>query len=81
MIALANELDQARIGVAAGRSVGGAVARNRAKRVLRAAIQVLLPRITASVDIILLARQPITKVKSSELELVVETLLKKAKAI
>ena len=81
LIALPNELGQVRIGVIASRVIGGAVKRNRAKRLIRSAIQGLLPKITVGVDIILLARRPIIKVKSANLEPVIETLLNEAKVI
>ena len=64
LIALDNESDQTRIGVAAGKSVGNAVIRNRAKRLLRAAITDLIPDITPGYDITLLARKPIIGTKS-----------------
>jgi len=46
-------------GIAAGRSLGGAVQRNRAKRLLRAALQPLIPSLTTGWDVVLLARQPL----------------------
>ena len=39
---------------------------NRAKRILRAAIAPLLPEITPGYDILLIARRPILKVKSTQ---------------
>lgn len=51
-----NDLSISRFGVAAGRSVGGAVQRNRAKRLLREAIRRNLPVISAGWDVILIAR-------------------------
>ena len=47
------------MGVTAGRSVGGAVQRNRAKRLLREAMRTLLPSLCADRDVILIARQPL----------------------
>jgi len=53
-----NPADQphVKIGVAAGRTVGTAVTRNRAKRLLREAIRPLIPNIVSSLDLILIAR-------------------------
>ena len=53
-----NPVDQPRIkvGVAAGRTVGTAVHRNRAKRLLREAMRTLLPNIASNLDLILIAR-------------------------
>jgi ribonuclease P protein component len=45
-----------RVGVAAGRTVGTAVYRNRAKRLLREAMRSLIPDIASGLDLILIAR-------------------------
>lgn len=45
-----------RVGVSAGKAVGGAVRRNRAKRLLREAFRVLKGRLRAPCDIVLVAR-------------------------
>lgn len=79
LITLPNELDYTRVGVTASRAVGGAVQRNRAKRILRSAMQVCLPETQPGHDIILLARQPILSRKSHELEPVLNKLLGQAK--
>ena len=68
LIALDNDSGQTRIGVTAGKSVGNAVTRNRAKRLLRAAIMDLIPEITPGYDITLLARKPITDAKSPQVQ-------------
>lgn len=53
--------DQAgvRVGVSAGLAVGNAVKRNRAKRLLRAAMQELIPQTVSGSDLLLLARSPL----------------------
>lgn len=81
MIAVPNDLGRARIGIAAGKSIGGAVQRNRAKRMLRAGTQALPVNITANMDIVFLARRPILNAKSIDLEPAIDTLLKEAKVI
>jgi len=58
LIAAVNGLEYSRIAVAAGRTVGNAVKRNRAKRLLRAASQPLIAMLHPGWDIILVARQP-----------------------
>lgn len=78
LIALANGLGQSRVAVVANRSLGGAVARNRAKRVLRAAMQPLVEHIQPSQDILLLARHGITGAKSPQVQDALEQLLRKA---
>jgi len=67
-MALENDSDQIRVGVTAGRSLGKAVNRNRAKRLLRAAINPLLPGIVPGVDLMLIARKPILEVKSTQVQ-------------
>jgi ribonuclease P protein component len=59
LVALPNELEQIRCGVAAGRSVGGAVQRNRAKRILRAALQAYIASVQPGWDLVLIARAPL----------------------
>lgn len=60
LIAHPNDLLYCRFAVAAGRTVGNAVKRNRAKRILREVLRVLLPGISPGWDIIVIARQPIS---------------------
>lgn len=57
-----------RIGVTAGRSVGNAVLRNRAKRRLRAAINGLLLELAPGKNLILIARPAITIASFSEIQ-------------
>lgn len=48
--------EETRVGVVASRKVGGAVQRNRAKRLLRTAYRQCLPSINAPTELILVAR-------------------------
>lgn len=59
---LPNDLNQNRIAVIAGRSVGGAVQRNFAKRRLRSAIQEVIHKFDQGFDLVLIARKPILNV-------------------
>jgi ribonuclease P protein component len=76
-----NELAKVRVAVAAGRAVGGAVERNRAKRVLRAGIQPLLDGIAPGHDLLLIARIGIRGAKSTEAGEALQSLLSRAKLI
>jgi ribonuclease P protein component len=78
LIHLANELPHSRFGVAAGRSVGNAVRRNRAKRRLRAILAALSSEIVRGTDILLIARKPIVEANHARLDGAVRQLLKKA---
>ena len=57
-----------RFAVAAGRSLGSAVQRNRAKRQLRAALQPLFGRIEPGWDVLLLARRPMITASFQEIQ-------------
>ena len=70
-----------RVGVAAGKSVGDAVQRNRAKRLLRAGIAPLLPQIKPDVDVILIARQPLAEAKAAAAQEAIRKLLLRARLI
>ena len=56
LIVQSNNQPRVKIGVAAGRTVGTAVYRNRAKRLLREAMRTLIPDIASGLDLILIAR-------------------------
>lgn len=77
LVVLPNEQKGLRLAVAAGRDVGGAVQRNRAKRVLRAAIQPLTDKIKPDVDILLLARPAIQPANSPQVQEALQDLLKR----
>lgn len=81
LIALPNQHEHSRVAVAAGRSIGNAVQRNRAKRLLRHAIQPLFPMIPPSWDIILVARRPMTSATLQQTEQALRTLLSRAKLV
>lgn len=67
-----------RVGVTAGRTVGLAVQRNRAKRLLRAAMQSLLADLAPGRDILLIARQPLTESNIEETRSAILSLLRRA---
>jgi ribonuclease P protein component len=67
LIALPNEMDKSRFAVSAGRSIGNAVQRNQAKRILREALRPLIPSIPKGWDLVLLARKPIKSAQFVEI--------------
>lgn len=78
LIVYENQGDNIRIGIAAGRSLGMAVQRNRAKRMIRASIQSLLNRIHPGHDLIWIARRPMLEADYQNLQDAMLTLLRLA---
>ncbi|NPA93588.1 MAG: ribonuclease P protein component [Chloroflexi bacterium] len=78
LIVAPNELAQVRVGVAAGRSVGKAVQRNKAKRRLREIMRPLIPQIAPGHDLMLIARKPMIEADFAEVRRAVLTLLRRA---
>jgi ribonuclease P protein component len=81
LVARRNELGVTRVGVAAGKRVGSAVARNRAKRLMRQAMRIFSPRVTPGWDLLLIARAPIAPVKMQDVVAALEPLLCQANLI
>ncbi len=73
-----NEQGKPRLAVSAGRSLGRAVERNRAKRLLREAIRPNLPMILPGWDCLFLARRPVLTAPFSDTRSAVTTLLHRA---
>jgi ribonuclease P protein component len=72
--------DQAgvRVGVSAGLAVGNAVKRNRAKRLLRAAMNELLPQTVPGSDLLLSARSPLPASNLQQTRAALSNLLERA---
>ena len=66
------------VGVSAGLSVGNAVKRNRAKRLLRAAMNGLLPQTARGSDLVLIARSPLPGADLLQTRAALTNLLKRA---
>ena len=73
-----NRLGYTRIGLTATKKVGHAVQRNRARRVMRAALYQTLPYDVGGYDLVFVARGQTVRCKSGEVAAAAAQLLKKA---
>ncbi|HBY09215.1 MAG TPA: ribonuclease P protein component [Chloroflexi bacterium] len=78
LIKQANEIETSRFGISAGRSMGNAVQRNRAKRRIREVIRPRISEIQSGWDLIFLARAPLKNASYSELQTAIDQLIKRA---
>lgn len=81
LVVQASEAPRVRVGVTAGRSVGGAVQRNRAKRLLREAMRPLLPDLLPGWDLVLVARPALLSTSLQGIRQVLVGLLRRAQII
>jgi ribonuclease P protein component len=75
---LKSDLPETHVGVSAGVAVGNAVKRNRAKRLLRAAMSDLIPVIVPGSDLLLIARSPLAAANVFQAREALSVLLKRA---
>lgn len=78
---LKNRSGGLRVGITAGKKVGGAVQRNRARRVIRAAFYSLAPKIADGYDIVFVARTRTVSAKSTQIADVMQNQLKALNAL
>ena len=78
LIVLPGQEGMLRVGVAAGRAVGKAVRRNRAKRLLRAAIQPHLQDLVSGRDMVLIARRPMAEATFQQTQAALYNLLRRS---
>ena len=76
-----NRTNNVRLGITAGKKIGKAVKRNRAKRVITAAFLSVLPNIRDGFDIVIVARTRILDVKSTVVAASLHKLLSAAGAL
>jgi ribonuclease P protein component len=81
LVALPDPEQGVRFGIVAGRSVGNAVRRNRAKRQMRSALQPYLPAILPGWAVVLIARRPIGEAGFAQIQVALLALLRRAHLI
>ncbi|GAB4503063.1 MAG: ribonuclease P protein component [Anaerolineales bacterium] len=81
LVVHASEAPRVRVGVTAGRSVGGAVLRNRSKRLLREAMRPMLPNLLPGWDLILIARPALPSASLPEIHQALANLLHRAQIL
>jgi ribonuclease P protein component len=81
LIVQTHDQPRVKVGVAAGRTVGTAVYRNRAKRLLREAMRTLIPNIASGFDLILIARPGLVSATLEETRQALLTLLQRAQIL
>jgi len=81
LIAAPNHLERSRFGISASRAVGIAVARNRAKRRLRAAATTRIQALRPGWDLVLIARPALLQAPWERVEQAIDTLLAQAKVL
>lgn len=78
LIILPSNGELTRFGIAAGRSVGKAVKRNRAKRLMREALRPLIPRIAPGWDVLIIARQKMSDASLEQIQKALKELFHRA---
>ena len=76
-----NDQPHVRVGIAAGKSVGTAVYRNRTKRLLREAMRTLIPNIASNLDLVLIARSALVSATIEDTQRALLNLLQRAKIL
>ncbi|MDP3058997.1 MAG: ribonuclease P protein component [bacterium] len=74
---LTNSTEQNRLGISAGKKLGGAVVRNRVKRLMREGFRSLSLNVRAGHDLVIIARSVAVGANFSEVRRELEALLKR----
>jgi ribonuclease P protein component len=76
-----NDLGYSRFGFSVSKRVGGAVVRNRAKRLMREATRLRQAIIADGWDVVIIARQPMREANFHQVDRAVEQLLRRARLL
>lgn len=74
-------LPPTRCGFTAGKSVGGAVQRNRAKRLLREVVRQRYPTLPLGWDLLFIARAPLVRATFNDTQTTIDQLLRRAQLL
>jgi ribonuclease P protein component len=74
-------MPQSRVGFVVSKKVGGAVARNRAKRLMREAMRVKFLETTQGYDLVLIGRPAMPQASLHEVAAALEDVLRRAKLL
>ena len=75
---LKKRTEKVRLGITVSKKIGGAVLRNRAKRVITAAFRECLPNIAVGYDFVIVARTRVVTVKSTVISEILKSYIIKA---
>ncbi len=81
LCALRNDLSYSRFGFTASRRLGSAVARNRARRLMREAVRLRREVLAPGWDFVFIARSPLKEATFREVDRAVEELLRRARLL
>jgi len=81
LCALRNDLGYSRFGFSVSKRVGGAVVRNRARRLMREATRLRRAMIADGWDVVIIARQPMREANSHQVDRAVDQLLRRARLL
>jgi ribonuclease P protein component len=76
-----NSLEQSKTAIITGKAVGGAVVRNRIRRVLREVIRLQKPPIKPGIDMVVIARKEIANATYQQVEEAIGSVLYRAKLV
>ena len=81
LCALRNDLGYSRFGFSVSKRVGGAVVRNRARRLIREATRLRRAMIADGWDVVIIARQPMREANFHQVDRAVDQLLRRARLL
>ena len=78
LVKLRSDEEHPRVGLSTSRSVGNAVQRNRAKRLMRESVRLSIPLLSPGWDLVLIARNRMVKATFEDVKKAVDELFRRA---